>query len=345
MSSYFDAIKKSSRSESDIFDITFNLIQSSSWIELTSKKDISRISTFLCQVQNFEALKQLLLCCLKKPEKIPGDALLYFISHHSTLNLNNSVFMELHKHEPYFKNYLCPFAIRPEFYELSLKEQYNTYLKKYLKTKEELVDKLQFARSQRLEVEVKKTLEKLIEAFPDDPSFIEEKGKYFEKEAARVIDKSNRSLVNEKNKSNSYDSQRRTPLFNAEEVLNAIQSYFNEDQKEYLMEVFLLAGEEDVVIQILDQQKILKEKYFWIYTELLISKRRYIEALSQVKESNKTETADDQFNYYYFSAICLWNLNDKANALEIIQSIAKVKPNFKQTIFFLNLWQRHSEVA
>ncbi len=346
MKSFFDAVKNSTGTSEDILNITQLLIRDTTWIEMSPKKEIARISTFLCQSKNFEALKLLLLCSLKKPEKIPGDALLYFTSMNSNLDIQNSVFMSLHKQDPIFKNYLCPYTLKPELYEHKIKEQYNTYYKKYLKTKEELVDKLQFARSQRLEVEVKKTLEKLIEAFPNDPSFIAEKSKYFEKEAARVIDKSNKSLEKLKSTSDNYhQAQNHIQSFNAEEVYNAINSFFDDKQTEYLMEIFMLASEDDTVVFILDQNESLKNKHFWTYVELLISKRRYIEALSQIKEANKTNSTDDEFNYYYFSAICLWNLNDKSTAIDIMKSISKVKPNFKQTLFYINIWQRHSDVA
>lgn len=346
MNSFFDAVKKSTGKSEDILNIIQILVRDETWITMSAKKEIARISVFLCQTKNFEALKLLLLCSLKKSEKIPGDALVYFMSMNSNLDIQNSVFITLHKQDPIFKNYLCPYALKPELYELKIKEQYNIYYKKYLKTKEELIDKLQFARSQRLEVEVKKTLEKLIEAFPNDPSFLEEKSKYFEKEAAKVIDKSHKSIQKKKPLVDDFfDLQNQIQLFNSEEVYNAIKDSFNENQVEHLMEVFMMASEDDTVVFILDRHPKLKDKHFWTYIQLLVAKRRYIEALSQVKEANKINTPDDEFNYYYFSAICLWNLNDKSTALEIMKSIAKVKPNFKQTLFYINLWQRHSDVA
>lgn len=344
MNSFFQSIKKTSGHHNDVLQILLSLSRDKMWIELTSKKEIYKISVFLFQTKNFLALKELLLCCLKKPEKIPGDSLLYFLSFNPEIDVYNSVFMEFHNQKPIFKNYLCPYSLNPKVYDNRIKEQQQTYLKKYLKTKEDLIDKFQFAKSQRLEAEVKKTLEKLLEAFPNDPNLVDEKGIYIEKEAARVIEKSHKNL-NKNSNQNLFDPQTQSYRQDSVTIYNLIKDDFNENQQELLMEMFLLSSDEDIVVHIIDQNSKLKQKYFWTYIELLVEKRRFIEALSQIKDFTVIRSSEDQFHYYYFSAICLWNLQDKSSALNIMKSIAKVKPNFKQTFFYLNLWQRHSDVA
>lgn len=343
MVSFLKSVKKSQGREEDLLNLVNELVSDENWIEITSKKDLQKMATFLCQLNYMAALKVFLLSCCKRIDKMPGDALFYFITRNSDLNISDSDFAKLDQEFSFFKTYLCPFALKKELYTEQLEKQNSIYLKKYNRTKEDLIDKLQFARTQRLEAEVKKTLEKLIEAFPEDPSFIKEKGLYFEKEAARVIEKSNKAY-SVKKRSISTPPQH-TPLFNADEVYEVIKGSFKSNDLIYLLEIFLLAGEDETALKIINQNISLKDIYFWNFVELLIVKKRYLEALAEIKNMKDVKTTDDQFNYYYFTAICLWNLNDKQTALDTMKSISKVKPNFKQTQVYLNLWQFNDEVA
>ncbi len=343
MVSFLNAVKKSKADEEVIALLMNEYLSDENWIELTSRKDIQKISTFLCQINHMVALKTLILTCFKRVDKMPGDALFYFISKNTELNISESIFAKLDQEYSFFKTYLCPFALKKDFYLEQFEKQHSIYLKRYNRTKEDLVDKLQFARTQRLEAEVKKTLEKLIEAFPEDPSFVKEKGLYFEKEAARIIDKNTKFYADHKKSSHSLPNY--TPLFNANEVYEVIKGDFEGQNLVYLLEIFLLAGEDETALKIINKNKSLKIDFFWNFIDLLIVKKRYLEALAEIKEMKDIKTTDDQFNYYYFTAICLWNLNDKQTALDTMKSIAKIKPQFKQTQIYLNLWQYSNEVA
>lgn len=343
MASILSSIKKTEGSAEDILNIVRQFLSDSEWIETTSKKEIQKVSTFLCQINHMDALKELLVQCFQRLDKMPGDALFYFISRNSDINIHESVFSKLDQEYSFFKTYANPYYISEEHYSEFIEKQKDIYQQKYNKTKEDLIDKLQFARTQRLEAEVKKTLEKLIEAFPEDPNFVKEKGHYFEKEAARVIDKSTRNLSEKKKQIANLPQH--TPLFNAEEVYDVIKDNFTDENQVYLLEIFLMAGEEDIAIKIINQNNELQSTFFWNFIELLIVKQRYLEALAQIKEMKDLKTTDAEFNYYYFTAICLWSLNDKQTALDTMRSIAKVKPHFKQTQIYLNLWQHHDEVA
>ncbi len=343
MASFLSLVKKTSGSEAEILKVISELARDENWVEVTSRKELQQIATFLCQMQHTSALKILLLLCFKQLEKMPGDALFYFITANSKINIAQSFFSILDSEFAFFKTYLCPFNLAPEMYDEQVTKQYNVYLKKFNRTKEDLIDKLQFARTQRLEAEVKKTLEKLIEAFPQDPSFVKEKGQYFEKEAGNVIDKGMKAFADLKKQ--DLKAEHHTPLFNADEVYQAIKNDFNEENLNYLLEIFLVSGEDETAIQIMNEHIFLKKIYFWNFIELSVVKQRYLEALALIKDMKELKTTEDEFNYYYFTAICLWHLNDKQTALDTMRSIARVKPHFKQTQIYLNLWQHHDEVA
>lgn len=343
MASFISSVKKTSGSQEDILNLINDFIQDENWVEMTSKKEIQKIATFLCQMNHMTALKKLLLKCFKRFDKIPGDALFFFIIKNSELNIADSLFSALDYEYSFFKTYMCPFSLDKELYSEQVEKQHSIYQQKFNRTKEDLVDKLQFARTQRLEAEVKKTLEKLIEAFPEDPSFVKEKGQYFEKEAGNVIDKGMK--VYSEFKKQDFKIENHTPLFNADEVFEAIKNDFSADKMHYLLEIFLVSGEDDTAIRIMNENEDLKKIYFWNFIELSIVKQRHLEALALIKEMKELKTTEDEFNYYYFTAICLWHLNDKQTALDTMRSIARVKPHFKQTQIYLNLWQHFDEVA
>ena len=343
MRNFFKKIRNSNLSSQEIISALNESLSEKDWIEITSKKDIEKISTFLCQINNFEALKILLLECTNKIDKMPGDALLFFLISTIEFSSYSQTIKKLDHDYNIFKVYMNPYHLDKMSFEEELSEQIQIYTKKYERTKDDLLDKLQFARSQRLEAEVKKTLEKLIEAFPGDSGFIEEKASYFEKEAAQIISKSAKHYS--KKITNEYKPDFAPLLFNADEIYQTIKNEFKNEHIKYLLEIFLCANELEIVLKIFNENKVLLKNNFWLFVDTLVHKNLFLEALSLIKDNEEHLRTEDQFNHYYYMAICLWYLNDRQSAIETMKSIAASKPNFKQTLLYLNSWLNNEKVA
>ncbi|MCO5113802.1 MAG: hypothetical protein M9899_06475 [Bdellovibrionaceae bacterium] len=345
MKDFFYQIKKTDLSENAVFDVLQTMITEDSIIEQIPKKELAQISTFLWQVKHYRALKFFLVSCFNKPGNIPGNALFHFVHffRHSNPEVNAQVFVDLNDYLNIVKTHNTPFTIHDKVFEEAKTQQLEIFERRYNEIKTDLVDKLEFARTQRLDKEAKKTLDKLLEAFPNDPRFVNEKQKLFEKEAARIIE-----THSKRKKSRSatpsileFKKESTSPIY------HLFKDSFNDENMIHLIEAFILAHENETVVEIFEQHPELKTQHFWLYIEHLIKIERYLEALAELRKHQETQgtMSDSIFTFYYYHAICLWYLNDKKHAIEIMKAIQKTKPDFRQTSFYLNLWQHHDQVG
>lgn len=345
MKEFFYQIKKTDLSESAILNLLKKMIVDEKIIEQSPKKELAQISTFLWQIKHYKALQFFLENSFDKVSNMPGHTLFHFVQFFKKINseLNVQVFVELNDHIDLFKVYNTPFLVNGEAFEEPQNQQLEIFERRYNEIKEDLIDKLEFARTQRLDKEAKKTLDKLLEAFPNDPRFVTEKQMLFEKEAAKIIEshskkqKSSRSrgvIIEPKKESTSHLYQLFADSFTPENFI-------------HLIEIFILAHENETVVEIFEDKPNLKTEHFWLYIEHLIKIERYLEALAELKKHQESlhVSTDSIFTFYYYHAICLWYLNDRKLAIEIMKAVQKTKPDFRQTNFYINLWQHYEKVG
>lgn len=345
MKDFFYQIKKTDLSEASIFDVLEKLVKEDSIIEQVPKKELAQISTFLWQIKHYRGLQFFLIHAFNKPGNIPGNALFHFVNYFKPSNpdIDTQVFIELNDYLNIFKTYNTPFHIHGKSFEEARNQQLEIFEKRYNEIKTDLVDKLEFARTQRLDKEAKKTLDKLLEAFPNDPRFVNEKQKLFEKEAAKIIETHSKRKKNRSSSPSILEFKKES----TSHIYQLFKDSFNENNINHLLDIFILAHENETVVEIFDQHPKLKTMHFWLYIDHLIKIERYLEALAELKKHQEgaESMSDSIFTFYYYHAICLWYLNDKKLAIEIMKAIQKTKPDFRQTSFYLNLWQHHEQVG
>lgn len=165
----------------------------------------------------------------------------------------------------------------------------------------------------------------------------------YEHEAAKVIETHSRPQHLNRRAAPPVEPKREStsPLF------KLFKDSFTKDNLIYLIELFILANENETVIEIFEANPEIKKNNFWLYIEHLIKIDRYLEALAELKknETHIRSSTESVFTFYYYHAICLWYLNDKTTAFEIMKAIQKTRPHFRQTTFYINLWQHHEKVG
>lgn len=345
MREFFDKVKETNLDAENIQTVLQQFVYEEKIIEQTSKKDLAQIAIFLWQTKNFSALQFFLEKAFNKVTNMPSEILFHFIHYfkHQNPEIDLNVFTELDEHLNVFKVYNCPYKIKGEVFEEKQTEQIEVFEKRYSEIKEDLVDKLEFARSQRLDKEAKKTLDKLLEAFPNDPRFVTEQKRMFEHEAAKVIESHSKPLNSRKSSTIVLEPKKES----TSPIYKLFLSSFKKENLIHLIELFILANENETVIEIFDAHPEIKKNNFWLYIEHLVKIERYLEALAELKKNQKDirTSTEGVFTFYYYHAICLWYLNDKTTAFEIMKAIHKTRPYFRQTTFYINLWQHHEKVG
>lgn len=342
MSEIFYKIKKSDLSENTILDIVRDTIEDRSWVKNTSRQEIRKLCIFLSQIEHKKALREVLLLGLKNLTRFPGDILFFFLASDLRLSISTELFYELEKKLELFKVHLCPVAMRESF-EKDFKLQIHFYERHMESKRKDLVSSLEFFKHQNLEKKVHEILEKFSQAFPKDPTFQEEKIKLKEIQAQEIIHKANSKPSSDKKNLNLLISP--PPIYEGEAVYDLFLKELDSDKYiTYLLEIFLLSQEDQSIIKLLNDHPHLKSQHFWTYIEYSIKIERHLEVFCELKKSTEKK-AKDPFFYFYYLALCLWRLDRKSEAIKIMESIAKIRPHFKQTLVHLRSWQSEYDSA
>ncbi|MGE4132463.1 MAG: tol-pal system YbgF family protein [Bdellovibrionales bacterium] len=206
--------------------------------------------------------------------------------------------------------------------------------------KETMLEKFQFLHNQRLTEQAGRVLRRMLDLFPEDNSLKKMKADFDEQWARDVLSNHIATLSNEK-------------------IERAVQEKSSSDEE--MLASFLAAGEKiamehrefaaDLAVGFLFMQDYMRSLEIlpwasptvaneWLRTELLVLARRFVEALDllnqmEVRYANDPETA---FAVSYMRAMCFRELGQKDAALEIMRSIARVRPNYRSAQALIQDW-------
>lgn len=223
----------------------------------------------------------------------------------------------------------------PEFadYRLSLWESLKSAAEQ---RRTELLEKFEFLTNQRLDNEAKQVLRILTSNYPDDP-YIQSLSTQFEEGRAREI-------LNEFIQA-SEDTITRTPSFSAQELefLNTLKAGTHEilkkhpDQRVDICLFFLFLDDYNSALELMNSGQGLNLSEAWLKAELLRFARRFVEALELVDEiaarfQNDPETLVATI---YFRAEVFGEMGKYSKAIELLENIAKVRPQYRSTSHLL----------
>lgn len=209
----------------------------------------------------------------------------------------------------------------------------------------ELLDKFEFLRNQRLIPEARQVLRQMKLAYPED-STIRQLESQFEEERAR-------SVVNERSTSPTTDALPRPARRSQEEsqILNTLLTDIldlvkkaPENKSEAIKDLslfFLFLEAPDLSLKILEGQESLNYSNQWLMAESQKRSGRFIEALSQATLIQNLNPNDSEITFAvtYFKAEVFGELGHFDKAIQLLESILKIRPNYRSTAYLLEKWK------
>lgn len=207
------------------------------------------------------------------------------------------------------------------------------------KIRRELVHKFELFSSQNLVEPAKVAIRKLEKVFPRDPEVAKITLKFKEKHAEDVFDKHKfkRSRLDLKSKPDPEVNNAREGL--ALYIKQEIASFsgFEAD-----LVIMCITMELNQLALELFHNTALIEKYIWLYLEVLLLNGRNLEVLNllPVIEKNYSHLPDTFLACTFLRSLALWNLGERNTAIEVLQSVVDIKPNYRSSDILLAEWSR-----
>jgi tetratricopeptide (TPR) repeat protein len=223
-------------------------------------------------------------------------------------------------------------AMRNELIELKIEEN--------KKVKENMVEKFLFLKNQRMTEQAGRVLKRMIELFPEDTSLGKMQREFDEDRAREILSTHMATLQSE--------AMERTRTQPSTADLAMVKSFLAEgekvafDHREFAFDLaiafwFLEDYERALEIMEYSQPSLSTD---WMRAELLFASRRFLEALEQINmlEIKYIEDPETTFAVSYLRAQCLFSLGQQASALEILQSIVRVRAGYRSAHALILEW-------
>ena len=216
---------------------------------------------------------------------------------------------------------------------------------KILYQKQEMLMQAETLRSQDLETEEGKILEKLLKMFPLDHDIQEQFEEHRSRKALRLLE-SRSSNPREKNLEDlqpQLSSEERAEL---DLIKKSMLEAWEQSQKNPQM------GLDFAIAHWMWENFSASHSFLpidsslsgarWMRAESLLADRRFAELLSELIEMEKDQVDDPDatFGISYFRAQALWGMERRFEAIEILEGILTIRPNYRATAALLAHWKR-----
>jgi tetratricopeptide (TPR) repeat protein len=197
--------------------------------------------------------------------------------------------------------------------------------------KESMLDKFNFLKGQRLVEQAGRVLRRMLELYPDDKEFIKIKQDFDEQWAREVVSGHMATLTHQRlerndNENSASDEQMLKEFLAGGEKLALDRRELAAD----LAIAFLFMNEKVPALEILHWAPVSAAND-WLRAELLVDARHHVEALEHLNDLEVKYASDPEttFAVSYLRARCFKELGQKDAALEILQSIVRIRPNYR----------------
>lgn len=208
------------------------------------------------------------------------------------------------------------------------------------KAKEQMLDKFNFLKGQRLVEQAGRVLRRMLQLYPDDKELKQAKRDFDEDWAREVLSSHMSTLGDERLE------RLEVPLSPADEEM--MKCFLDEgerlvlDHREFAADLamaFAFMNDPQRALEILHWAPVTVANE-WLRAELLVSARRYVEALEQLNqlELKYASNPETSFGVSYLRAHCFKELGQKDAALEILRSIVRVRPNYRSAQALILEW-------
>jgi len=207
--------------------------------------------------------------------------------------------------------------------------------------KEALIEKYEFLFNQRMFDQARRVLRQLKELLPSDPRI-----KKYQTELDELFA---REVIADHLSAQRSDEALRSKIFPSNNDEQMLISFLREGERfvvnhpvfaKDLCLAFLFMEDYTRALMALDwmEQDLSCQ---WLRAELLFASGRWIEALEYLKQMEAFLNGDPEVTFAtaYLRAQCLYALNQQAAAVEILESIASIRPNYRSVSALLLEWK------
>lgn len=206
--------------------------------------------------------------------------------------------------------------------------------------KENMFEKFHFLKNQRMTEQAGQVLKRLKQLYPDDPTLVQLQ-KDFEEDWARNILSTHMATL----QTEAIERTRTQPSTADVEMLKQFlaegekAAFLHREFAYDLAIAFWFVEDYTHALEILEYAEpgLAAD---WMRAELLCAAGRYLEALEQINslEMKYIEDPENTFAVSYLRAQCLFQLGQQSSALEILQSIVRVRANYRSAHALILEW-------
>lgn len=216
---------------------------------------------------------------------------------------------------------------------------------KALRQKNELLAQIETLRSQEMDEAEGVLLQRVLKMFPRDTQIQEQFDEYRSRKALQLLEKKN------SNPETSFDYSETPDPLDAEsiEILQNIQRSMlrvlrsNKPVNEILQQDFAIAhlmwDNPEGALALTDEAK--NWGAMWLHLEAELKAKRYLDLIQNLIEieKNAANNPDATLSIQYLRAKALWGLGRRYEAIELLDGLAAINPQFLDVSSRLQLWK------
>lgn len=282
---------------------------------------------------------------IKKSTPVPWDLMLHTLTHfYSGFNQSHFTVLQAAAENQDATNEL---ALYPEIsnFSSSLEKSRRDLIylqnEKVEEKKRELFILLDLFNSQELLEKASELLQKIMDFFPDDKEVLKRNQKLKESKVSSYFE--------------SQLSQRRKKYF-AKPAHSAEDSLLLEGIAASMLDILkqepTLQNDFIAALMMLDAPEFARsiisnslQTNVWMHIEVLMACHRYLDVLKilEQKKSDFKNNPEQTLASFYCKAQALWSLDEKAQAIEILEAITMDHPDYRFAASLLNQWRMELE--
>ncbi len=213
---------------------------------------------------------------------------------------------------------------------------------KFVKLRSDYLDQIAILRNDRMFEKERDLLKRLLEYFPNDPVIKEQYAELSTRQARERLDRRSSWLTEEEL---YYRKEQEIPAelkAVAEEIAEKlfVKVSKNPEMAYNLALGLFQMGHLEAALKILNKAPE-STSTDWLKIDLLLESHRYLDVLGELDRLEKKYASDPEitFSTLYLRAQALWGLHQHKSAIEVLESLVKVRPDYRSAHTLLTQWR------